>query len=209
MIEIEQKFLLTTKQQEKLVRDAIFISETQFTDSYFDDDNYSLTTQDKWLRTRNELFELKKGFTPPRQTITQYKELNTEEAIAQELRLPTNIPLSQILKKNQYTIFCTCHTNRKKYQKDGFSIDIDTINYPETSWQYNIVEIELIVKTQEEVEEAIKKTLTFTQEYNLTSQTVRGKVDEYLYREKPTHYQKLVEASIIKNNQTFKNIEFQ
>ena len=62
MIEVEKKFLLNMEQEKQLLEGAEFLTEKVFTDIYYDDANYSLTANDKWLRQRGNKWELKLPF---------------------------------------------------------------------------------------------------------------------------------------------------
>ena len=59
MIEVEKKFILTTEQEKSLIEGADFLGEKKFTDIYYDDEDFSLTKKDLWLRNREGRFELK------------------------------------------------------------------------------------------------------------------------------------------------------
>lgn len=82
MIEVEKKFILNDKEKERLFKDAEFISEKIFTDIYYDNENFDLTSKDKWLRLRQDKFELKIPVHEGIERIAdQYDELESEEAI--------------------------------------------------------------------------------------------------------------------------------
>jgi len=86
MIEVEKKFRLTDTQRESLIKDAEFVSEKTFTDTYYDTADYQLTTKDVWLRQRGENFELKVavhfGYDRP---ADQYDEITDVQAIREIL----------------------------------------------------------------------------------------------------------------------------
>lgn len=198
MIEVEKKFIFCEKDKKRLTKDAEFINERIFTDIYYDTDNYSLTSKDVWLRSRENKFELK---LPVHQGIDrladQYDEIEDEIKIRENLNLPANRNLSDNLAKARYYPFCTCKTTRQKFKKEPFTIDIDLVQFPE--FNYQIGEIELMVNEKSEVEDAIEKIITFAESNNLNIQLVRGKVIEYLKRVKPDHYHSLVQAGVIKD----------
>ena len=52
MIEIEKKFALNNEDEERLTKDAQFLNEYIFTDIYYDTDDFSLTSKDKWFRNK-------------------------------------------------------------------------------------------------------------------------------------------------------------
>lgn len=197
MIEVEKKFIFSAEDKERLVKDARFINEHTFTDIYYDTENYSLTTKDIWLRSRENKFELK---TPAHQgsyrLVDQYEEIEDEVKIREVLNLPTEENFINAIAKAGYCPFCTCKTTRQKFKKEAFTIDIDSVDFQD--FNYHIGEIELMVNEKSEVEDAIEKIITFAEINNLNIQPVRGKVIEYLKRVKPDHYYSLVQAGVVK-----------
>jgi len=82
MIEIEKKFLLSTKDEKRLIKDAEFISKKEFVDIYYDDKFFSLTKSDIWLRSRDNDFELKLPLNNKgNRTADKYKEITNEKII--------------------------------------------------------------------------------------------------------------------------------
>src|SRR5438128_2889412 len=59
MFEVEIKFLLNNAEKTRLLEGALYVSEQHFTDVYYDNQEYNLSTNDIWLRTRNDKFILK------------------------------------------------------------------------------------------------------------------------------------------------------
>ncbi|KAJ8303541.1 hypothetical protein KUTeg_019937 [Tegillarca granosa] len=87
-IEIERKFKVTSESLDKLIKlEATLLKEWIFTDRYYDNDSYSLTLADAWLRQRNETWELKLGrqLSEKAGLPTQYNEISNEKDIAQFL----------------------------------------------------------------------------------------------------------------------------
>ena len=198
MIEVEKKFILNEQDKERLTKEAQFLNERVFTDTYYDTEIFSLTTKDKWLRSREGRLELKlplhKGVD---RLADQYDELEDEQKIRKALNLPYNGNLADDLVKAGYFPFCTCKTTRRKYKKEQFIIDLDIVNFQD--FIYNIGEIEMMVNEKSEIEKAIEKIMYFAKSQNLTIAPVRGKVIEYLKRTKPNHYQALVLAKVVKD----------
>ena len=198
MIEVEKKFILNEQDKERLTKEAQFLNERVFTDTYYDTEIFSLTTKDKWLRSREGRFELKlplhKGVD---RLAEKYDELEDEQKIRKALNLPSNGNLADDLTKAGYFPFCTCKTTRRKYKKEQFIIDLDIVNFQD--FIYNIGEIEMMVNEKSEIEKAIEKIMDFAKSQNLTIAPVRGKVIEYLKRTKPNHYQVLVQARVVKD----------
>lgn len=196
MIEVEKKFILSDEDIDRITKGAGFLGEKSFTDTYFDDSDYSLTKSDKWLRLRDDRFELKlpmnEGKGSSRRQLDQYEELDTDEAIQKALNIKSPSILKEDLEINGYKPFSTFTTTRKKYKKGDFIIDLDVIDFG-----YSIGEIELMVENQSEMEEALNKILAFAREQRLSVAPVRGKVFEYVRRNNPEHFNALKEAGVI------------
>jgi adenylate cyclase class IV len=196
MIEIEKKFILTEEQKKRLLEGAEFLGEKKFTDTYYDDAQYSLTTRDVWLRVRDGKFELKvpMNMAIEERVIDRYQELEADSEIAVYLGLPKDRVLMDVLRKNGYAPFSTIVTTRKKYKKDGYHIDLDA-----TDFGYHIAEIEYMVNERSEIEKATRRILDYGKAYGLSGNgVIRGKVAEYLRKNSPVHFQALVEAKVIK-----------
>ncbi len=203
MIEVEKKFILSENDEARLTEGAEFVSERVFTDVYYDTAEFTLTLKDIWLRTREEKYELK---VPVRlneekradQLHDQYHELENEEEIREALDLSPGKKLTDTLAEAGYSPFCTCTSTRRKYKKEGFIIDLDSVDYRE-DFSYQIGEIELMVRDVPEIQKAIGSIMEFATKHGLRIAPVRGKVSEYLKRSKPTHYQALVQAGVVKD----------
>ena len=198
MIEVEKKFLLTEVNKKRLIRDAQFLHEYVFTDTYYDTQDFSLTGTDIWLRSREDRYELKVPMQEAGARATdQYEEMEEESAIRTFLNLPSDGTLAEVLASNGYKPFCTCKTTRRKYQKSPFIIDLDVVDFDH--FVYTIGEIELMVSRKSEIEGAVEKIIAFAKENQLTMAPVRGKVIEYLKRERPEHYHYLTQAGIVQD----------
>ncbi|RJQ30190.1 CYTH domain-containing protein [Candidatus Parcubacteria bacterium] len=121
MIEVEKKFILNEQDKERLRKDAEFLNERVFTDIYYDTEIFSLTSKDKWLRSRDGRFELKLPLHEGVERLAdQYDELEDKEKIREALNLPSNGNLADDLAKAGYFPFCVCKTTRRKYKKEPF-----------------------------------------------------------------------------------------
>lgn len=195
MIEVEKKFILDKEAEAKLVDGAELLEVRTFTDIYFDTADYSLTTKDIWLRSRDGKFQLK---LPLHQdgidtSIDQYNELEHEDDIREALNLPQSQSLIETLTENGYRSFAAITTTRSKYKKDDLIIDMDSADYG-----YKIVEIETLVDAKDKIEEAARRILDFASRNGLTISPIRGKLIEYLRRNDPRHYQALVQADVVR-----------
>jgi predicted adenylyl cyclase CyaB len=197
MIEIEKKFFIKAGDFERLTEGAEFVSEKTHTDTYYDKKDFPLTTKDLWLRKRNSRFELK--FRISKETkpaVDHYEEIETEEGIRDFLKMKTKGTFERDLRANGYFPICTYKTTRKKYNKDGFTLDFDSVDFGD--FTYQVLEIELMVKDNSEIESASKKIVEFAKANGLRMERVRGKVSTYLSRYNPKHLQALVDADVCK-----------
>jgi adenylate cyclase class IV len=198
MIEVEKKFILNEQDKKRLIQDAQFLNELIFSDIYYDTEDFSLTSRDRWLRSRDGRFELKLPLHDGADRLAdQYDELEDEQKIRAALNLPVLGKFVDNLSQAGYSPFCVCKTTRRKYKKDPFIIDLDAVDFRD--FTYHIGEIELMVNDASEIEGAIGKIIAFAKEQNLAIVPVRGKVIEYLKRVKPDHYQALVLAGVAKD----------
>jgi adenylate cyclase class IV len=198
MIEIEQKFILSDGDKDRLARDAQLVNKRAFVDIYYDTADYLLTAKDFWLRDRAGSFELKMPIKIDLNRLTnQYHEVEDEAEIRKILGVEKGENFTSDLEKNGYHPFCRCTTTRTKYKKGDFIIDMDEVDYGD--FKYNIGEIELLVSNKNEMKLASEKILSFAQENGLAILPVRGKVIEYLKQKKPEHYQTLVRVGVVKD----------
>ncbi len=195
MIEVENKFAITKEQEKTLTADAELISEKRIEDVYYDTPDFSLTTNDIWLRKRNGAFDIK---TPTGDVggrafgATSYKEHETEEEVRGVLKLDATDSLEEDLLSAGYVVIAEVIKNRKSYKEEGFRIDIDNCEYG-----FEMAEIEMLVATEEEKEGAFKKIEAFALSKGIERKPVHGTLLEYLRRFKPEHFATLKEHKII------------
>ncbi|MFC1632629.1 CYTH domain-containing protein [Patescibacteria group bacterium] len=195
MIEVERKFEITDPHP-AFLKKANFLREIKMEDTYYDDARYSLTTKNIWVRKRNGQFEIKKPIA--HNLIDRYDELVDEDTVRAYLDLDPELTIEEGLTAKEYMPFVTYHTVRQKYNMQGFKIDIDHVDFGE--WNYYVGEIELNVKTEEEIEDAVTRIMNFAAENGLTIAKVPGKLVRYLYEKDPAQYQALVDSGVIQDN---------
>lgn len=198
MIEVEKKFILTEKEEKSLTTGAEFLGEKTFIDIYYDDENYSLTGKDIWLRKRSDRFELKipLNLNIKERISDQYREIENDEDILKYFNANINEPLESFLINNKYFPFCEIKTTRRKYKKDGFNIDLDLMDFG-----YKLAEIEYMISNEAEMEQATKSILEFAKSCNIdTKAIVKGKVIEYLRLNDPKHFQTLIDLEVVKED---------
>ncbi len=199
MIEIEKKFLLDEAARRRLLEGAQFLQEVIIHDIYYDTADFQLTKQDNWLRNRNGKFELKMALTGEKakssQPVSTYKEIASDTGIRKELKIKLSSDLETDLLARGYKPYARWTNTRRKYTKDGFNIDVDSLDFG-----YEVVEIELMVESPADADSAAKKIIDFATQNGLALDYVYGKNAEYLRRFSPIHFQALVEAGVVPEN---------
>lgn len=194
MIEVEKKCLATSEFLDFLKNNSEKLGERVFEDVYLDFEDLRLIKNDIWLRKRNGKYELKVPMSDNRKSDV-YEEIENEAQILEKLDLKNFddlTPLSILI------------THRQKFQIDDFHIDLDEITSPKTDFRYNMMEIELMVESFEDYEDAQKRILEFMQKHSLKAEIVNGKVIEYfrryrrdifeLFKANPHHSHRIVDS---------------
>ncbi len=190
MIEVEKKFILSEEETQKLIKGSQFTGEIILKDAYYDLPGFPLIKHDKYLRSRNGKFELKlPAGNRGKFEVDQYRETESESEIKKELSLG-NGKIEDELKEVGYFVVAQINSVRKKYKNGEFAIDLDL-----TDFGYKLAEIELMVLNEDDVEGVTRRILTFAQEAGIkimVDADVKGKLLEYLYRQKPEIYEEIV-----------------
>lgn len=202
MIEIEKKFLLTEEQQNKLLGGAKELGRKVVEDTYFDTDGYRLTLGDYWLRKRDGAYELKaplRSGSGSYEATNRYNEITDAEEILRELGLGDGTDIETALASAGIKRFMTCFSDRSSYDKNSFHVDIDSVTYLDSDFEHAVAEIELLVESEAEADEADRRIMEFAKGLNLaTDQVIMGKVAAYLKEKRPDHYRALVDAGVLK-----------
>lgn len=178
MIEVEKQFQPTEQELNTILKGAQFVGEKINHDIYYDFSDYRLIKENIRLRSRNGSFELKIG-----KESGSTEEIEDEEKIKQYFN--TNLELGKFIEQNLEKII-DYKTNRKKYKKDNFTIDVDQLDFG-----YNLCEIEIMVTEESEVKEAQEKISNFFKKYNLKTERIPEKREEYLRLKKPEIYKEI------------------
>lgn len=200
--EVERKFPWDDKLQAKLTRNAKLQSVNEFTDTYYDTSDYTLTLADRWLRQREGQWELKLPMSPrvggdKDDGTDRYCEITDEIAIRKALELSFDGTFEDALANAGYALFCSLKTRRAKYHtQDGLTLDFDTVTTQ--NFHYRVAEVELIVKDGADATDAAARIAAFFREYGIPTERVSGKVIEYLRQRNPPHYAALVAAGVVK-----------
>ncbi|NQV89313.1 MAG: CYTH domain-containing protein [Parcubacteria group bacterium] len=192
MIEVEQKFLLNPEQEEKLLKGATFDYEKTNIDTYYDTEDYTLGLESLWLRLRNDRWELKIGQNKNSKVSSRtHVELEDDLSIAVKLGLP-GMDLTREIEIAGYKPFAKIEKTRRSYLRDGLRIDLDNCDFG-----YAVVEIELLIESMEEQQEANDRISAFAKSIDLDTRRVRGKLIEYMARYLPEHHQALLDAGVL------------
>ncbi|XP_072006782.1 thiamine-triphosphatase isoform X2 [Engystomops pustulosus] len=204
-IEVERKFVPGPDVEKKLCTlGAVLLEELTFRDSYYDSPDLLLTLNDNWLRRREDSWELKhppqKGARGLKGAATQYMELTSEDDIicrvSEELGVPCPINIesfglnefaSFVTRRRRFLLPLAEHSNTKVV------VDLD-----EADFGFAVGEVEVLVKTQEEIESAFQKVEEICRQLGVFRETpVQGKVSTFLQMNCADHFRKLVEAHVI------------
>jgi adenylate cyclase class IV len=202
MIEIEKKFLLTEAEQQALLQHAQELGQKVVKDSYFQNDDFCLTTNNFWLWERDGAYELNaplKSNNGSPSLVNRYHEITDVEGIKQELGLNDDNDFESTLSAAGIAPFMTCYTERRSYEKQGFHIDVDIVTYADSTFKYAIAEIELLIDDESQADEAEERIIKFAKSFNLTTdKIILGKVGAYIEAVRPDHYKLLVDAGVLK-----------
>ena len=197
LLEVEKKFDISNEQVQLIHSIATLEKEESFYDTYYDNVNFEMTKKNVWLRKRRGAFELKIGIREPcTKNIDRYVQVDDEKSISDELHLDFVGNIDCALQDAQIFPFCTFKSTRKIYKYQNFNIIIDTADYGDAI--YRICEIELMVKSPEEIENAADKILAFSKQLGLKkSQNVPSKLTSYMEKTHPKHFDSLVDAKVV------------
>lgn len=209
-LEVESKIILDFPEDEKrLVCGAVFLGEEDQTNSYFDKTpEYPLITSDRWFRLREtekdgvetDLFELKIGQGENTAGESVYDEVVGDEKIAKELDIPLSIgsPLTLYwLKRCGFETAVVFQTKRRSYKKEDLTICVDrSFHLPRREdgrcFDYSVVEVEKMVKTENEKIEALREIDDFLKRSKISYRKARGgKATEWIRFYNPVLFEKL------------------
>ena len=123
MIKVQKKFILNEQDKERLTKNADFLNERVFTDIYYDTEFFSLTSNDKWLRSREGRFELKLPLHEGVDRLAdQYDELEDEQKIREALNLPSSGILQMIWQKLDIPHFVLVKPQEENIKKSHLSL---------------------------------------------------------------------------------------
>lgn len=199
MIEVELKFILTEAEEKRLLEGAIFERQYEFEDVYYDYNDYRLSINDIWLRTRNDQFVLKlpmqtKNLLLKKQRNSPKQEIEDHDEILKYFNINPQSNLRDDLMRIGINPLYQFKNIRRKYRKDSFIIDLDQAIFPD--FVYETCEIELEVASEQEIEMSTQKIINFAQDYGIQVGHVEGRLIEYIRRKNPDHYEKLLRVCL-------------
>ncbi|XP_072306611.1 thiamine-triphosphatase isoform X2 [Eucyclogobius newberryi] len=225
-VEVERKFICTDETLKILEKTAVCVGQREFHDQYFDTAHFALTLQDFWLRKRKGCWELKcpmiRGQSKVEELCTRYREITNLTEIQQRVRevlkergSPQLAEKSKTQKKDEVVgsqsqtvttdetwlsdldlkCFAEFTTVRRSFtlKEDGVQVDLDQANFG-----YSVGEIEVLVTEDRDVQSALEKIEKASQKLGLTgNQKIPGKMDVFLQKYTPMHYDALMKAHIL------------
>lgn len=191
MIEVEKKFALSDDERERLLSGAAFDREKEFTDIYYDTQEFDLARRDWWMRFRDGKAELK---IPDSKNdwsgVEQYHEIIDEREIARHLGIDAQPPLAAALAQAGYAAFASVTTRRTTYRDGDFRIDLDDARFDD-GLSCSLAEIELLVERPEQSQLAVQRILDYAASKELTDRPVLGKGLTYFRKHHPDIYGQL------------------
>jgi len=176
-LEVEQKFSVPDNYRTVMeTAGAELVSEKTVADVYLDTQDLALLRQDVWLRIRGTLWEVKIGAGGRRNTggMTQYREVEGKGKVQKEVARFTSVDLDKMVEMVRVVAV------RESWVFEELSVVIDRM--VDDGW--SVGEIELVVKTQEELDGARKKVQETANILGFTPQK-EGKVDHCLCLQNP------------------------
>lgn len=224
MLEVERKFVLsdmesTTAIESKLVDLGMTRKgEINMVDWYFDLDVPTLTPLDNWLRYREVsgnggVWQLKKG-QQHQGGVTVYEEVDGDEAVRQALssiNWLTGLSLTTAISQYEghqvpdlpvpncgLVPFCRLETKRTCWRYPHGSSSSLAVDLDVTGHGYMVGEVEMVVETKDELQEARHTIEEFVQFLVPTvgseAEPAVGKLEQYLMAHRPEYYRACVEA---------------
>jgi len=150
-VEVEQKFTVPDNYKTMLESaGAHLVSEKTLSDTYMDTEDLILLRRDVWLRRRGALWELKvPAGKDQRNTcgMTQYSEVTGRKEVEREVIKFTEIEMDKMMEMVKVVAV------RESWVMGEFNVVIDRLD--NDNW--SVGEVEILVKSQTEVEKARRK----------------------------------------------------
>lgn len=217
--EIERKFALCSSTKARLLsvarRSAAKVCEESLTDLYFDDERYTLTLSDRWLRQRDHVWQLKQPVTsksfvaddkPRYSDTTVYEEIVGANEVRKALAWKYSLEDERELR-----VFASLRTYRMFFSIPWMGFDClhivldecEAVVDDQATFCHCVGEVEIceddpssIPRAQEAINAFCEKNGLLGQGQNSESPG-EGKLVQYLRTCSPRHYSLLLEAGVI------------
>lgn len=160
MIEVEKKCIPDIKIIDAIRKESQKTIKIVLEDKCLDFQDLRLIKNDIWLRCRNGRYDLKKPILRKETWGDIYEEIEDEKRILDELKIESFLDTALITLSHLIT-------KREEFLLDPFTIVLDQVVCPENNFQYNLMEIELLVNSEDESEEARKEIDVFMKTHNI------------------------------------------
>lgn len=193
-MEVEKKFYLSPEEEARLIEGATRVSTKTIGDVYFDR-GVELCITDRWLRLRDGIFELKLPMhvvADGKPSVDRYQEIENDADIIAALELNLSELSEETLTAIGFERISDYKTERTSYQKDGFTIVFDKMDFG-----FEICEIERVVPEGTDLNQVADEILVFARKHGLKEERVLGKLLVYLQRRDPVRFQAMQEAGVI------------
>jgi adenylate cyclase class IV len=101
--------------------------------------------------------------------------------------------LSEALAGAGYTVLYRFANTRQAYIKDGFTIDFDRADYE--GLVYCLCEVEMLVESVEQTEQALNLLYAFVKQYGISTDRAEGKLGYFMRVTNPIHYQAVINSA--------------
>lgn len=190
-VEIERKFIVPDDCEEKLLKlGCHFNKQDEFTDDYYDTDNYQLALKDYWLRNRSGTWQMKYALPqlPHCRDTTRYCETETESEILDLLSGFSSEKAGSVQEfvRTNCQPLAVIKTMRKCYSYGNVTVALDI-----TDCGFRIGEVEVVAKEGEGYTEGLKAVDDLASKLGFHP-TKEGKLEHYLRTRNPRLYQLLL-----------------
>jgi len=193
-MEVEKKFHLTPEEEARLIEGAVHMYTKTICDVYFDR-GVELCTTDRWLRLRDGRFELKlpmHAISEGKPSVDRYQEIDNDAEILEVLGLDLFELTDEQLIKAGFERISEYKTIRTSYEKEGFTIVFDKMDF-----EFQICEVERVVEEGTDLNMVADQILDFAKRHGLAENRVLGKLLVYLQQRDPDRFKAMQEAGVI------------
>ncbi|XP_041031847.1 thiamine-triphosphatase [Carcharodon carcharias] len=207
-IEVERKFQVREDTVQRLRGlGALCLGTSHLEDRYFDTEDLRLTLSDCWLRRRDGCWQLKSPAGAGTGPLTQYRETESEAEILALLGRVLGpgagghggpgelLGTAGTLGAPLLLEFAVLVTERTAYRLEGgLRVDLDRADFG-----HRLGEIEALVGGEGEIPGALDRIRELAAKLGLEDgEQQPGKMHVYLQRYRPHHFQKLLDAGVLR-----------